>query len=218
MGEMLNILMPMIDYIQKMDSLIAALATGLITFFITKYKYHRNIPLDKLEIAYNRIYYPIYYITKSNADIQQSMDKCKKYLTKYRKYADKTTLRAFENFEGAKFDNIAYKQFEKNIDKMNTKLRRRLGYLDSNIITTYNYLGVFEKSMLRIVLEVIVIYILTFIVGYAKGKCALILAYVELSLVLVLAIEGICMIGIGIAIGLKESFLSKIRKKDIFKE
>ena len=56
-GGMINMLMEMLE---KLDSLIAVLATGLITFFITKYKYHKNIPLDKLEIAYNRIYYPIY--------------------------------------------------------------------------------------------------------------------------------------------------------------
>ena len=41
---MINMLMEMLE---KLDSLIAVLATGLITFFITKYKYYKNIPLDK---------------------------------------------------------------------------------------------------------------------------------------------------------------------------
>ena len=71
----------LMEMLEKLDSLIAVLATGLITFFITKYKYYKNIPLDKLEIAYNRIYYPIYCITKSNIDIQKNIEKCKVYLT-----------------------------------------------------------------------------------------------------------------------------------------
>lgn len=215
-GGMINMLMEMLE---KLDSLIAVLATGLITFFITKYKYHKNIPLDKLEIAYNRIYYPIYCITKSNIDIQKNIEKCKVYLTKYRKYADKTTLRVFETLEDTKFNNRAYEKFKKNIDEMNTKIRRRLGYLDSNIITTYKYLSLFEKNMLRIALELIVIYVLTFIVRYANGKCAKIFAYIDFFFVLVLAIEGICMIVMGFVIGFKEVLLStKIKKKDISKE
>jgi len=103
----------LMEMLEKLDSLIAVLATGLITFFITKYKYYKNIPLDKLEIAYNRIYYPIYCITKSNIDIQKNIEKCKVYLTKYRKYADKTTLRVFETLEDTKFNNRAYEKFKK---------------------------------------------------------------------------------------------------------
>ena len=116
-------------------------------------------------------------------------------------------------------NNRAYEKFKKNIDEMNTKIRRRLGYLDSNIITTYKYLSLFEKNMLRIALELIVIYVLTFIVRYANGKCAKIFAYIDFFFVLVLAIEGICMIVMGFVIGFKEVFLStKIKKKDISKE
>ena len=37
--------------------ILPAITTGLFTFFITKYTYNRNRPIDKIEIAYDRIYY-----------------------------------------------------------------------------------------------------------------------------------------------------------------
>ena len=40
--------------------ILPPLVTGTITFIITKYTYNKNRPLDKLEITYNRVYYPIY--------------------------------------------------------------------------------------------------------------------------------------------------------------
>lgn len=42
--------------------ILPAIITGLFTFFITKYTYNKNRPLDKMEIAYNRVYYPLYQI------------------------------------------------------------------------------------------------------------------------------------------------------------
>ena len=42
--------------------ILPAITTGLFTFFITKYTYNRNRPIDKIEIAYDRIYYPLFRI------------------------------------------------------------------------------------------------------------------------------------------------------------
>ena len=49
-------------FIEFVKIILPVLITGIFTFLITKYTYHKNIPLDKLEISYNRIYYPIFCI------------------------------------------------------------------------------------------------------------------------------------------------------------
>lgn len=41
-----------IDFFKKIgeiDGVIAAIVAGISTFLVTKYTYHKNIPLDKLE-------------------------------------------------------------------------------------------------------------------------------------------------------------------------
>lgn len=50
--------------------ILPAVITSLFTFFITKYTYNNNRPLDKIEMAYNRIYYPIYKNVFDNGIIQ----------------------------------------------------------------------------------------------------------------------------------------------------
>lgn len=42
--------------------ILPAIIAGLFTFFVTKYTYNSNRPLDKMEVAYSRIYYPLYKI------------------------------------------------------------------------------------------------------------------------------------------------------------
>lgn len=58
-------------FIEILKAVLPVIITGIITFLITKYSYHKNIPLDKLEIAYNRIYYPIYCLITSDLEIPQ---------------------------------------------------------------------------------------------------------------------------------------------------
>lgn len=43
--------------------ILRSIVTDISTFFVTKYTYNKNIPIDKLKIAYNRIYYPLYKLT-----------------------------------------------------------------------------------------------------------------------------------------------------------
>lgn len=40
--------------------------TGLYTFAITRYNCLNNIPLEKLELTYNRVYFPIYCMIRNN--------------------------------------------------------------------------------------------------------------------------------------------------------
>ena len=74
-----------------------ACITGVVTFMVTKYNYYKNIPLDKLEITYNRVYYPIYHMVKyEKAELTRLIEKCEVTLKKYNKYVDRTTIVAFE--------------------------------------------------------------------------------------------------------------------------
>lgn len=178
-------------------NILPAIIAGMFTFFITKYTYSKNIPLDKLEIAYNRIYYPIYMILsnkENNNDINYVINKSRLYLNKYKKYADRSTLAIFDSLcrcnKNAKRKSI-YKIFKNNIYDKNSYLRRRLGYLEPNPLQMYKYSSSSDKSSVRVLLEFLAIYILIWIGGitdYTKTVCAYIIAV----LMIILFIEIIC--------------------------
>lgn len=140
---------------------LPVLITNIFTFIITKYTYNRNTPLGKLEIAYDRIYYPIYRILHSENDMQKNMNQIEVYLNKYNKYVDNSTMRLFKSFQKCK--KIArkrsiYIQFKDNVYNRHSYLRRRLGYLEPNFAQLYKYLMPSEKSIFRISIELCIIY------------------------------------------------------------
>lgn len=178
-------------------SILPAIITGIITFLITKYTYNNNRPLDKLEIAYNRIYYPLYKLIKNEniKDIDFIIDKSKYYLNKYNKYADRSTLYAFHslcgcNTEAKKKD--AYKTFKDNIHNKNSYLRRRLGYLEPNFLQIWKYLSKSEKSTFRILVELLCIYLFVFISDFFTSKIQLVIIYIVSIFLIVIIIELIC--------------------------
>lgn len=143
---------------------LPAIITGLFTFFITKYTYSNNRPLDKMEIAYNRIYFPIYKIISDkniSNDINEVVDKCKIYFVKYDKYIDISTKRLFKTLcncnKDAKKKSI-YKNFKGNIYDRNSYLRRRLGYLEPNFVQLYKYTTPGAKSLFRITIGLCLLY------------------------------------------------------------
>lgn len=143
--------------------ILPAIITSLFTFFITKYTYNNNRPLDKIEIAYNRIYYPIYkIISDKNIDINEVIKISKSYFTKYEKYADLSTKRLFEALcscnKEAKKKSI-YQSFKDNIYNRNSYLRRRLGYLEPGFIQLYRYSTPASKSLFRITIWLCMLYI-----------------------------------------------------------
>ena len=88
------------SFIEVLKVILPALITGIFTFIVTKYNYNRNVPLDNMKIAYNRIYYPIYkMIYQKYNDNMKNLDKViakiKPYLDKYNKYADDSTTKSF---------------------------------------------------------------------------------------------------------------------------
>lgn len=145
--------------------ILPAIITSLFTFFITKYTYNNNRPLDKMEIAYNRIYFPIYKIISDknmSDDIDEVIKRSKSYFTKYDKYIDVSTKIIFGNLcncnKVAKKKSI-YQSFKDNIYNRNSYLRRRLGYLEPNFIQLYKYATSGAKSLFRIFMGVCVMYI-----------------------------------------------------------
>lgn len=139
--------------------------TGIITFWITKYKYHKNRPLNRYEIAYNRVYYPLFsYLMKMELKKAKREDYIKiiEYtaprIIKYEKYIDRSTYKSFLNFQKVieKNGNIkpAYKLFEDNIIYLNSKIRIHLGYLETGNIFRFKYFSFRDKCKLVIIILV----------------------------------------------------------------
>jgi len=148
-----------------LKTILPAIIAGLFTFFITKYTYHKNRPIDKLEKAYNRIYYPLYRIISDkniNSNINYVINKSRIYFIKYDKYIDISTKRLFNSLcktnKEAKRKSI-YQSFKDNIYNRNSYLRRRLGYLEPSFVQLYKYSTPSTKSLFRITIEFCIIYI-----------------------------------------------------------
>lgn len=142
-----------------LKNILPAVITGWFTFLITRYTYYKNHPLDKLEITYHKVYYPLYkYIF--NEKYTDNMDfvikKFKHYLKKYDIYIERSTKMTFKNLCKCMTDaekKIAYQDFKNNIFDKNVYLRRKLGYLEPNFWEMYIYLPNSQKATFRIVVE-----------------------------------------------------------------
>ena len=196
--DIFELIIEFLKKIGEIDGVVAAAVTGIFTFLVTKYTYHKNIPLDKLEKTYNRVYYPIYRLIKSEESTDNIARKCEVYLIKYAKYADVSTLKAFKYLKeslNSKSENKAYLNFKSNIYAFDTKLRRRLGYLESNVFTMYTYSSPTDKRMIRLVLEVLAIYLPVFMMSYVSNqKIINTLAGISVSFVFIIIIEFIIII------------------------
>lgn len=140
--------------------ILPAIIAGLFTFFITKYTYSKNKPLDKLEIAYNRVYYPISRIIENvYPDKDKIIEKCKIYFLKYDKYIDDSTKKSFKSLcactNKTEMKNL-FLEFEFCIWEKCLYLRRKLGYLNSNALQSYKYSTPIERSYFRIIIELFI--------------------------------------------------------------
>lgn len=142
--------------------ILPTIIAGLFTIFCNKYTNNKNIPLDKLEIAYNRVYYPIYKIISNNDNIDNAVEKSEIYFIKYDKYIDISTKRLFESLnkcnKKTKKRSI-YQRFIDNIYNRNSYLRSRLGYLEPSFIQLYRYSMPSTQSFFRIIIEIFFLYI-----------------------------------------------------------
>lgn len=179
-------------FIEIIKVILPSIIAAISTFVITKYKYNKNVPLDKMEIAYNRIYYPIYKILnaeKNNSNnIEHVIMKITPYLMKYNKYVDSATLKAFRLLKKFK-DDSAFENFRNNIYNKNSFLRRRLGYLEPNLFQIYTYSSKNEKSTLRILIEFVIIYIAFMIGSLTKNAIQIICAYFVIIFAIISIVE-----------------------------
>ena len=180
-------------FIDILKTIVPAIISGVFTFIITKYSYNRKVPLDKMEIAYNRVYYPIYRIIYYNKKfnkmkIDTTICKISLYLNKYNKYADRSTINTFNALCKYK-DRQSYNNFINNIYDKNSYLRRRLGYLEPNVMQIYKYLSKSEKSTLRISVEVLIIYICAITINIVQNEFQMMLSYLFTIIIGVIIIE-----------------------------
>lgn len=181
-----------------LKTVLPVIITGIITFLIAKYSYNNNKPLDKLEIAYNRVYYPLYKLIKDenvNDNLDLIIDKAKFYLKKYDKYVDRSTSRAFYflcdcNTNAKKKD--AYQNFKNNIYDRNSYLRRKLGYLEPSFLQIYTYSSKSEKSTLRILMELCGMYLFLMLGSAFKGNVQIVFMGFFLAVFLAFIYEIVC--------------------------
>lgn len=183
------------DIMEVVKEVVPVIITGISTFLITKYKYNKNIPLDKLEIAYNRIYFPIYQLiyNKKLEDVVANIPKILLYFQKYNKYVDRATLRAFDLFCKHN-DKENFQIFKNNIYSKNIYLRRRLGYLEPNFFQIYAYSSKNEKSIFRILVELMVFYISFIISGLTNNKIQIIFIWVVIIFTIIFMVELIILL------------------------
>ncbi len=151
-----------------------AIIAGLFTFLVAKYTYNRNTPLDNFNIAYNRVYYPLYrIILDKNNNEEDIIAKSKFYFDKYNKYIDKSTIRAYNNLcdcnNKTKRRNICL-IYKDNINSKNSYLRKRLGYLEPNYFQLYKYSTASKRSEYRLLFEFYTMYILLFLGSFVINK------------------------------------------------
>ena len=180
-----------------LKEILPVIITGIFTFLVTKYTYNNDRPLDKLEITYNRIYYPLYKLIKDADinDISTIIDKTKNYINKYDKYVDKSTIKAFNSLCQCNTDTKkkeAFQIFKDNIYNRNSYLRRRLGYLEPSILQLYTYSSNSEKSTIRILIEMCVLYISTIFISITKGKIQVLCLSLSITFLVIFIIECIC--------------------------
>lgn len=176
---------------------VPVIISGLFSFLIAKYTYNKNVPLDKFEISYNRVYYPLYRFikNKSTKDIDDIINTTSFYLNRYDKYVDRSTMRAFNSLCGCNTNakkKDALDNFKDNIYSKNSFLRRRLGYLEPSFSQMYTYSSKSDKATFRIIMEFCILYISLIFVSITKGNIEEFFLKVSYIFLTILIIECAC--------------------------
>ncbi len=166
--------------IELCKEIVPILLTGVITFFITKYTHNRSAPLDKMEIAYRRIYYPLYRMLRgkkySEINQEELRTKMDKLLVKYDKYVSQSTRLTYEDYvkcvDAKKVSKKHLEKFQSNIVEYNSKLRYILGYPQSSMWEVYIYLNKRNKRLINICACAVIIYVLAILQEYAQWNTA----------------------------------------------
>lgn len=109
-------------------------------------------------------------------------------LNKYNDYADRSTLHAFDLYHKNR-DKDSFINFKNNINNKYIYLRKRLGYLEPNLIQAYTYSSKNEKSVLRLVLECTVAYITMLAYALLSASVHTVITWIAFSLICIIIIE-----------------------------
>lgn len=206
---------------QFIPQIFTVTITAIITNIISKCINRK--PNEKLELSYNRIYYPLYKLiienqTKDNADIDyyKVRDSLEYRLRRYGKYANITTIKAFVQFSNAinESDSKTYKKLYKsmiteNILNQSAKMRKILGYPEATTWQYYKYSTKRAKFQFRIVMYIFVIYFLVTLCGLTQNY---INGIIDKCVGVILMVIIICIIDMGGYI-LLNIFIPFIKKK-----
>lgn len=157
------------SFIEILKIILPTLITGIFTFIVTKYNYNKNVPLDNMKIAYNRIYYPLYKIINNNKeynkeDLDDVINNISTYMNDYNiKYIDRSTHKSYIMLKDNP-NKYNYNNFKNNIYDRNSYLRRRLGYLEPNFIQSVMYLSKDDKFIFFCGVDGLIIY-MSFIIA-----------------------------------------------------
>ena len=147
-----------LNNINIIQAIIPTIISCVGTLFVARYTYNRSRPLDKLEYAYNEVYYPIYkFINDKNNynNIYATKNALKVYFDSYEKYLDFSTIKIYNelyNCDTKSKEKYTYDRFIDNINNMNAYLRKRLGYLEPSIFQLFRCLPIQDKISIGIVL------------------------------------------------------------------
>ena len=108
----------------------------------------------------------IYRLISEGKSLNEIKEKSEKYISDNFKYVNETTWKAFRYLNDASETEKqkAFTNFKNNVKKMNSKLRRKLGYLEVDLFAQYNYSSSFEKKLYRLSGEIIIIYLFLILV------------------------------------------------------
>lgn len=182
------------NLLELIKIILPAIVTGIVTYVVAKYN---KFPNDKIEISYNRIYYPLIKLIKSsqNKNYERILKETKFRLQKYDKYASRTTMAACKLLEeniDSKNVKTFYNLLSDDIYKYNTRFRRRLGYPEPILISTLKYMSGYNKwlcvSYLSLLVLLVSLYIFSFLGTYViVGEMT---AFFAISSIGVLIISG----------------------------
>lgn len=124
------------------SSLSSAIIGAVVTVAVTKKNNENNLPKEKLEIAYDRFYYPVHKIISEDEtkDINSIMKRIEHYFVQNDKYIDPTTKRLLKFWNKSKSTGEKedlYKSLQCNIRDINIYLRKKLGYLNPSVDMMY---------------------------------------------------------------------------------
>lgn len=153
-------------------TLAPTLLTSVTAFLMGRYNNFQNRPLDKMELAYNRVYYPVYRIMREDSiEISTVIEKTKKYFCKYEKYIDRSTTMIYKQLcecTAMEEQERIYSSFCDNIHDNCIYLRKKLGYLQPGYFRIYQYLPIKTKTLIRIVFEFTVCYFCACVYSFVK--------------------------------------------------